>query len=181
MERRNGWINVGDLQGAVHFKIVKYERIKFLVIALKDSIEIYAWAPKPYHKFMAFKVRVSSLLPSMCHQSKFSIAEFWRIESSSIAGWLDGWGADAIESHLWIGWRLPRCWFRLSDCLWYLSAKTCKIELWNRIESSRSSQVANANFSPADSRTDLSTLHRHLAELERYESAVVLRQRRRVR
>ena len=43
------------LQGAVHFKIVKYERIKFLVIALRDSIEIYAWAPKPYHKFMAFK------------------------------------------------------------------------------------------------------------------------------
>ena len=34
---------------------MKYERIKFLVIALKDSIEIYAWAPKPYHKFMAFK------------------------------------------------------------------------------------------------------------------------------
>ena len=23
--------------------------------ALRDSIEIYAWAPKPYHKFMAFK------------------------------------------------------------------------------------------------------------------------------
>jgi len=37
---------------------VKYEKIKFLVIALKDSIEIYAWAPKPYHKFMAFKVSV---------------------------------------------------------------------------------------------------------------------------
>ncbi|XP_050359920.1 serine/threonine-protein kinase mig-15 isoform X7 [Nymphalis io] len=55
VERRNGWINVGELQGAVHFRIVKYERIKFLVIALKDSIEIYAWAPKPYHKFMAFK------------------------------------------------------------------------------------------------------------------------------
>ena len=58
VERRNGWINVGDLHGAVHFKIVKYERIKFLVIALRDSIEIYAWAPKPYHKFMAFKVSV---------------------------------------------------------------------------------------------------------------------------
>ncbi|XP_054708882.1 misshapen-like kinase 1 isoform X1 [Uloborus diversus] len=78
IERQNGWINVGDLQGAVHFKIVvwsipqhgfkdwentfriwsgnvKYERIKFLVIALKESVEIYAWAPKPYHKFMAFK------------------------------------------------------------------------------------------------------------------------------
>lgn len=25
------------------------------MIALKDGIEIYAWAPKPYHKFMAFK------------------------------------------------------------------------------------------------------------------------------
>lgn len=37
--------------------LVKYERIKFLVIALKNSVEIYAWAPKPYHKFMAFKVR----------------------------------------------------------------------------------------------------------------------------
>lgn len=34
---------------------VKYDRIKFLVIALKDSIEIYAWAPKPYLKFMSFK------------------------------------------------------------------------------------------------------------------------------
>lgn len=35
---------------------MKYERIKFLVIALKNSVEVYAWAPKPYHKFMAFKV-----------------------------------------------------------------------------------------------------------------------------
>lgn len=38
------------------FIAVKYERIKFLVVALRDGIEIYAWAPKPYHKFMAFKV-----------------------------------------------------------------------------------------------------------------------------
>ncbi|EPY78440.1 TRAF2 and NCK interacting kinase isoform 9-like protein [Camelus ferus] len=36
---------------------VKYERIKFLVIALKNAVEIYAWAPKPYHKFMAFKIQ----------------------------------------------------------------------------------------------------------------------------
>ena len=54
-EKLTAWVNVGDLQNAIHFKIVKYERIKFLVIALKDSIEIYAWAPKPYLKFMAFK------------------------------------------------------------------------------------------------------------------------------
>lgn len=39
---------------------VKYERIKFLVIALKNSVEVYAWAPKPYHKFMAFKVSAAS-------------------------------------------------------------------------------------------------------------------------
>ncbi|VDN25132.1 unnamed protein product [Gongylonema pulchrum] len=56
LEKRNGWVNVGDLQGAVHFKIVRYERIKFLVVGLEGTIEIYAWAPKPYHKFMAFKV-----------------------------------------------------------------------------------------------------------------------------
>ncbi|XP_074598879.1 serine/threonine-protein kinase msn isoform X5 [Brevipalpus obovatus] len=78
IEKRSGWVNVGDLQGAIHFKIVvwlipqqvskdwestfriwsgnvKCEKIKFLVIALRDSVEIYAWAPKPYHKFMAFK------------------------------------------------------------------------------------------------------------------------------
>ena len=46
---------MGDLQGAIHFKIVRYERIKFLVVGLENSIEIYAWAPKPYHKFMSFK------------------------------------------------------------------------------------------------------------------------------
>ena len=54
-EKKNGWTNVGEMEGCVHFKVVRYERIKFLVIALKDGIEIYAWAPKPYHKFMAFK------------------------------------------------------------------------------------------------------------------------------
>lgn len=54
-DKKNGFVNVGELEECVHFKIVKYERIKFLVIALRDSIEIYAWAPKPYHKFMAFK------------------------------------------------------------------------------------------------------------------------------
>lgn len=26
------------------------------MIAVKNSVEVYAWAPKPYHKFMAFKV-----------------------------------------------------------------------------------------------------------------------------
>ncbi|XP_037833589.1 TRAF2 and NCK interacting kinase a isoform X7 [Kryptolebias marmoratus] len=55
VEKKQGWVTVGDLEGCVHYKVVKYERIKFLVIALKNSVEIYAWAPKPYHKFMAFK------------------------------------------------------------------------------------------------------------------------------
>ncbi|XP_027731556.1 TRAF2 and NCK-interacting protein kinase isoform X2 [Vombatus ursinus] len=55
VEKKQGWITVGDLEGCIHYKVVKYERIKFLVIALKNAVEIYAWAPKPYHKFMAFK------------------------------------------------------------------------------------------------------------------------------
>ncbi|XP_013880110.1 mitogen-activated protein kinase kinase kinase kinase 4 isoform X7 [Austrofundulus limnaeus] len=55
VEKKQGWVNVGDLEGCVHYKVVKYERIKFLVLALKSSVEVYAWAPKPYHKFMAFK------------------------------------------------------------------------------------------------------------------------------
>ena len=36
--------------------VVKHERIKFLAVALRDAIEVYAWAPKPYNKFMSFKV-----------------------------------------------------------------------------------------------------------------------------
>uniref|UniRef100_A0A803TXB4 non-specific serine/threonine protein kinase n=1 Tax=Anolis carolinensis TaxID=28377 RepID=A0A803TXB4_ANOCA len=55
VEKRQGWVSVGDLEGCVHYKVVKYERIKFLVIAVRNSVEVYAWAPKPYHKFMAFK------------------------------------------------------------------------------------------------------------------------------
>ncbi|KAB0393113.1 hypothetical protein E2I00_004368, partial [Balaenoptera physalus] len=61
VEKKQGWTTVGDLEGCVHYKVgkfhdgLKYERIKFLVIALKSSVEVYAWAPKPYHKFMAFK------------------------------------------------------------------------------------------------------------------------------
>ncbi|XP_067853396.1 mitogen-activated protein kinase kinase kinase kinase 4 isoform X2 [Heptranchias perlo] len=55
VEKKQGWVSVGELEGCVHYKVVKYERIKFLVTALKNSVEVYAWAPKPYHKFMAFK------------------------------------------------------------------------------------------------------------------------------
>ncbi|XP_054647520.1 misshapen-like kinase 1 isoform X4 [Dunckerocampus dactyliophorus] len=55
VEKRQGWTSVGDLEGCVHYKVVRYEKIKFLVIALKNGVEVYAWAPKPYHKFMAFK------------------------------------------------------------------------------------------------------------------------------
>uniref|UniRef100_A0AAY4E578 non-specific serine/threonine protein kinase n=1 Tax=Denticeps clupeoides TaxID=299321 RepID=A0AAY4E578_9TELE len=55
VEKKQGWVSVGDLEGCVHYKVVRYEKIKFLVIALKNAVEVYAWAPKPYHKFMAFK------------------------------------------------------------------------------------------------------------------------------
>lgn len=54
-EKKLGFVNVGELEGCVHFKIVQFDKIKFLVVGLKDSIEVYAWAQKPYCKFMAFK------------------------------------------------------------------------------------------------------------------------------
>ncbi|KAK6033494.1 kinase domain protein [Ostertagia ostertagi] len=55
--RKTKWLGERrrSVRGAIHFKIVRYERIKFLVVGLENSIEIYAWAPKPYHKFMSFK------------------------------------------------------------------------------------------------------------------------------
>ncbi|XP_067313005.1 mitogen-activated protein kinase kinase kinase kinase 4 isoform X3 [Pseudorasbora parva] len=55
VEKKQGWTSVGELEGCVSYKVVRYEKIKFLVIALRSAVEIYAWAPKPYHKFMAFK------------------------------------------------------------------------------------------------------------------------------
>nr|XP_014348138.1 PREDICTED: mitogen-activated protein kinase kinase kinase kinase 4 [Latimeria chalumnae] len=56
LEGLNVLVTISGIQFLVTgFIAVKYERIKFLVIALKNSVEVYAWAPKPYHKFMAFK------------------------------------------------------------------------------------------------------------------------------
>ncbi|ESO12472.1 hypothetical protein HELRODRAFT_187888 [Helobdella robusta] len=55
-DKQGGWVTVGEIENCIHFKIVHYERIWFLVMGLKDRIEIYAWAPKPYCKFMLFKM-----------------------------------------------------------------------------------------------------------------------------
>lgn len=55
-EKQGGWVTIGEIENCIHFKIVHYERIWFLIMGLKDRIEIYAWAPKPYCKFMLFKV-----------------------------------------------------------------------------------------------------------------------------
>lgn len=58
---------------------MKYERIKFLVIALKNAVEVYAWAPKPYHKFMAFKVELS--FPITLH-SEINLANYFPKKNS---------------------------------------------------------------------------------------------------
>lgn len=100
-------------------------------------------------------------------------SELWWIESSTFAGRPDCRGTDALESHLWIRWWLPRCWLRLSDCLWYLSAKTCKFTPQNLLE-------LPLIHIFIDSRTNFSALHRHFAQFEWYESPLVLRQRRRL-
>lgn len=51
----NEFSAIGDLEGVICFRMITFQRIRFLVIAMKDTIEIYAWAPKPYHRFMPFK------------------------------------------------------------------------------------------------------------------------------
>ena len=38
------------------FPLVQHERMKFLCIGTQTGVEVYAWAQKPYSKFMAFKV-----------------------------------------------------------------------------------------------------------------------------
>lgn len=78
--KRAGWMNQSDIQGAVHFKIVKYERIKFLVIALRDAVEIHAWAPKPYHKFMQYKVCDQQFSYFPCYEMRGTM-EFHLVES----------------------------------------------------------------------------------------------------
>lgn len=53
--QRNGYTSVGDLEGCTCYKLVKFERIKFLVVAVRNGIDIFAWAPKPYARFMLYK------------------------------------------------------------------------------------------------------------------------------
>lgn len=52
---RHGFSSVGELDQCIHFKVVQHEKMKFLCIATKSSVEVYAWAQKPYSKFMQFK------------------------------------------------------------------------------------------------------------------------------
>ncbi|XP_065178449.1 misshapen-like kinase 1 [Sycon ciliatum] len=52
---KSGYTDVGVLENCIHYKVFKYERMRFLCIGLKNRVEVFAWAPKPYHKFMAFK------------------------------------------------------------------------------------------------------------------------------
>ncbi|CBY14843.1 unnamed protein product [Oikopleura dioica] len=52
---RQGYISVGDLEGCASYKLVKFERIKFLVVAMRNGVDVFAWAPKPYNRFMLYK------------------------------------------------------------------------------------------------------------------------------
>ncbi|CAL8358420.1 unnamed protein product [Merluccius merluccius] len=94
VEKRQGWTSVGDLEGCVHYKVVRYEKIKFLVIALKNAVEVYAWAPKPYHKFMAFKSFGS--LPQRPLSVDLTVEEGQRLKV--IYGSLSGFHAIDVDS-----------------------------------------------------------------------------------
>lgn len=43
IERQNGWINVGDLQGAVHFKIGGYLQSAYLYICISFKDVKLVW------------------------------------------------------------------------------------------------------------------------------------------
>ncbi|TMS17462.1 Mitogen-activated protein kinase kinase kinase kinase 4 [Larimichthys crocea] len=73
---------------------VRYEKIKFLVIALKNAVEVYAWAPKPYHKFMAFKSFRS--LPQKPLSVDLTVEEGQRLKV--IYGSLSGFHAIDVDS-----------------------------------------------------------------------------------
>ncbi|XP_016894680.1 misshapen-like kinase 1 [Cynoglossus semilaevis] len=94
VEKRQGWTSVGDLEGCVHYKVVRYEKIRFLVIALKTAVEVYAWAPKPYHKFMAFKSFRS--LPQKPLSVDLTVEEGQRLKV--IYGSLSGFHAIDVDS-----------------------------------------------------------------------------------
>ncbi|XP_034398735.1 mitogen-activated protein kinase kinase kinase kinase 4 isoform X2 [Cyclopterus lumpus] len=94
VEKRQGWTSVGDLEGCVHYKVVRYDKIKFLVIALKSAVEVYAWAPKPYHKFMAFKSFRS--LPQKPLSVDLTVEEGQRLKV--IYGSLSGFHAIDVDS-----------------------------------------------------------------------------------
>ncbi|XP_063731857.1 misshapen-like kinase 1 isoform X3 [Eleginops maclovinus] len=94
VEKRQGWTSVGDLEGCAHYKVVRYDKIKFLVIALKNAVEVYAWAPKPYHKFMAFKSFRS--LPQKPMSVDLTVEEGQRLKV--IYGSLSGFHAIDVDS-----------------------------------------------------------------------------------
>ncbi|XP_056294671.1 misshapen-like kinase 1 isoform X4 [Pseudoliparis swirei] len=94
VEKRQGWTSVGDLEGCAHYKVVRYDKIKFLVIALKSAVEVYAWAPKPYHKFMAFKSFRS--LPQKPLSVDLTVEEGQRLKV--IYGSLSGFHAIDVDS-----------------------------------------------------------------------------------
>jgi hypothetical protein len=54
--KKPGYSSIGDLEGCTTFKLINYQRLRFLVIAQGNVIQMFAWAPKPYHKFMPYKV-----------------------------------------------------------------------------------------------------------------------------
>lgn len=69
-EHTSDFSAIGDLEGCTTFKLINFQRIRFLVIALKDGIEMFAWAPKPYHKFMPYKTFHNlNLRPMIVHMT----------------------------------------------------------------------------------------------------------------
>ena len=82
---RMGFAAVGEIENCVSFKVVQgTDRLKYLVIATKSSIELYAWAQKPYSKFMQYRTFGNiTYRPIIVDFVNFSSSKFITYASSS--------------------------------------------------------------------------------------------------
>lgn len=57
-----------DLRYCSFFKLITVHLVRFLIIVIGKKIEVFAWAPKPYSKFMKFKSfdSLPHLIKSLC-------------------------------------------------------------------------------------------------------------------
>lgn len=77
--------SVGNVDRCSSYQLSSYEHMRFLVVAHKNKVSVYLWAPKPYHRFMVFKDFDVPQQPLKVHLS-VSEDESLRLIFASITG-----------------------------------------------------------------------------------------------